>query len=122
MVDYTTLDKEILDDAARLTANDLLGLSREGSRSSSMTRWRTFTWPKRSSTSPRGGKRLRSTGGICGPIGPTEQLPLVARLVNELDLNLRYAHFWPWTSGSSTVERWARVSSQLQAGGYGAVL
>jgi glucosamine-6-phosphate deaminase len=32
--------------------------------------------------------------GICGPIGPTEQLPLVARLVNELELDLRFAHFW----------------------------
>ena len=32
--------------------------------------------------------------GICGPIGPTEQLPLVARLVNELKLNLKHAHFW----------------------------
>jgi glucosamine-6-phosphate deaminase len=32
--------------------------------------------------------------GICGPIGPTEQLPLVARLVNELGLNLKNAHFW----------------------------
>jgi len=32
--------------------------------------------------------------GICGPIGPTEQLPLVARLVNELGLSLRHAHFW----------------------------
>jgi glucosamine-6-phosphate deaminase len=32
--------------------------------------------------------------GICGPIGPTEQLPLVARLVNELELDLRHAHFW----------------------------
>ncbi|MFM7043208.1 MAG: glucosamine-6-phosphate isomerase, partial [Planctomycetaceae bacterium] len=32
--------------------------------------------------------------GICGPIGPTEQLPLVARLVNELGLDLRHAHFW----------------------------
>jgi glucosamine-6-phosphate deaminase len=32
--------------------------------------------------------------GICGPIGPTEQLPLVARLVNELELPLRSAHFW----------------------------
>jgi glucosamine-6-phosphate deaminase len=32
--------------------------------------------------------------GICGPIGPTEQLPLVARLVNALDLDLRHAHFW----------------------------
>lgn len=27
--DYTTLDRKILDDAARLTANDLLGLSRK---------------------------------------------------------------------------------------------
>jgi glucosamine-6-phosphate deaminase len=34
--------------------------------------------------------------GICGPIGPTEQLPLVARLVNALDLDLGAieAHFW----------------------------
>jgi len=32
--------------------------------------------------------------GICGPIGPTEQLPLVARLVNDLNLNVRSAHFW----------------------------
>jgi glucosamine-6-phosphate deaminase len=32
--------------------------------------------------------------GICGPIGPTEQLPLVAPLINELELNLLYAHFW----------------------------
>lgn len=28
--DYTTLDREILDDAARLTADDLLQLSRPG--------------------------------------------------------------------------------------------
>ncbi|RLB74418.1 MAG: glucosamine-6-phosphate isomerase, partial [Deltaproteobacteria bacterium] len=32
--------------------------------------------------------------GICGPIGPTEQLPLVARLVNELGLSLHNSHFW----------------------------
>jgi glucosamine-6-phosphate deaminase len=32
--------------------------------------------------------------GICGPIGPTEQLPLVARLVNDLGLDVRSAHFW----------------------------
>ena len=31
---------------------------------------------------------------LCGPIGPTEQLPLVARLVNALDLDIRSAHFW----------------------------
>ena len=32
--------------------------------------------------------------GICGPIGPTEQLPLVARMVNELGISLKSAHFW----------------------------
>ena len=32
--------------------------------------------------------------GICGPIGPTEQLPLVARIVNSLGLKLHDAHFW----------------------------
>ena len=32
--------------------------------------------------------------GICGPIGPTEQLPLVARIVNALGVKLHDAHFW----------------------------
>jgi glucosamine-6-phosphate deaminase len=32
--------------------------------------------------------------GICGPIGPTEQLPLVAQLVNELNISLKNCHFW----------------------------
>jgi glucosamine-6-phosphate deaminase len=32
--------------------------------------------------------------GICGPIGPTEQLPLVASIVNALEIDLREAHFW----------------------------
>jgi glucosamine-6-phosphate deaminase len=93
--DYTTLDHEILDDAARLTADDLLQLSRPGfavrfydtaedfylaEALEYITAWRQAT-PDR-------------PAGICGPIGPTEQLPLVARLVNELELDLRHAHFW----------------------------
>ncbi|MFO0897400.1 MAG: glucosamine-6-phosphate isomerase [Pirellulales bacterium] len=93
--DYTTLDREILDDAARLTADDLLGLSRPGfavkfydtledfylaEALEYITAWRQAT-PQR-------------PAGICGPIGPTEQLPLVARLVNELEIDLRHAHFW----------------------------
>ncbi|MCK5851082.1 MAG: glucosamine-6-phosphate isomerase, partial [Kiritimatiellae bacterium] len=32
--------------------------------------------------------------GICGPIGPTEQLPLVAQMVNAMNLNLKHCHFW----------------------------
>jgi glucosamine-6-phosphate deaminase len=32
--------------------------------------------------------------GICGPIGPTEQLPLVAQIVNDLGIAVRHGHFW----------------------------
>lgn len=93
--DYTTLDREILDDAARLSADDLLGLSRPGftvvfydtledfylaEALEYITAWRQAT--------------PEQPAGICGPIGPTEQLPLVARLVNALELNLKHAHFW----------------------------
>jgi glucosamine-6-phosphate deaminase len=93
--DYTTLDRAILDDAARLTATDLAQLSRPGftvhfhetledfylaEALEYIQAWRQAT-PER-------------PAGICGPIGPTEQLPLVARLVNELELNLKHAHFW----------------------------
>jgi glucosamine-6-phosphate deaminase len=93
--DYTTLDRAILDDAARLTAEDLAGLAREGfavkfydtieefylaEALEYITAWRQATENRPS--------------GICGPIGPTEQLPLVARLVNELEVNLRHCHFW----------------------------
>jgi glucosamine-6-phosphate deaminase len=45
--------------------------------------------------------------GICGPIGPTEQLPLVARLINELEIDLAHAHFWgmdEWCINSREVE------------------
>ncbi len=93
--DYTTLDRSILDEAARLTPDDLLKLSRPGFQVvfydtledfylamalEYITAWRQAT-PER-------------PAGLCGPIGPTEQLPLVARLVNELEVDLRHAHFW----------------------------
>ncbi len=93
--DYTTLEQELLDDAARLTADDLAGLSREGFRVVIYETLEEFylaealeyieAWRQATPDSP---------AGICGPIGPTEQLPLVARLVNALDLDLRHAHFW----------------------------
>jgi len=93
--DYTTLDRELIDDAARLSAADLVGLSRPGFQVVMHETLEDFylaealeyvvAW--RQSTDDR-------PVGICGPIGPTEQLPLVARLVNELELDLHSAHFW----------------------------
>lgn len=105
--DYTTLNREILDDAARLTAEDLLSLSREGFTVTFYDTLEDFylaealeyitAWREATADTP---------AGICGPIGPTEQLPLVARLVNELELDLRHAHFWgmdEWVVGGKEV-------------------
>lgn len=93
--DYTTLDREILDDAARLSADDLPGLSRPGFTVKFYDTLEDFylaealeyitAWRQATPEQPT---------GICGPIGPTEQLPLVARLVNELEIDLSHAHFW----------------------------
>lgn len=93
--DYTTLDDSLLNDAAKLTAEDILALSREGFRVVFYDTIEDFylaealeyihAWRQATADRP---------AGICGPIGPTEQLPLVARLVNELELDLRHAHFW----------------------------
>jgi glucosamine-6-phosphate deaminase len=93
--DYTTLDQQILDEAARLSADDLLGLARPGFAVRFYDTIEDFylaealeyitSWQQATPDRP---------AGICGPIGPTEQLPLVARLVNELNLDLRYCHFW----------------------------
>lgn len=93
--DYTTLEPEILNDAARLTPDGLLRLSREGFIVKFYDTVEDFylaealeyinAWRQATDHQP---------AGICGPIGPTEQLPLVARLVNELELNLCNCHFW----------------------------
>ncbi len=93
--DFTTLDDEILDEAARLSPTDMQALSRDGFRVVLYDTLEEFylaealeyiqAWRQATADDPV---------GICGPIGPTEQLPLVARLVNELDLDLKHAHFW----------------------------
>ena len=93
--DYTTLDDELIQDAARLTPDDLLQLSRPGFEVVFYDTLEEFylsealeyirAWQQATADNPV---------GICGPIGPTEQLPLVARLCNELELDLSHAHFW----------------------------
>jgi len=93
--DYTTLDREILDEAASLTEQDFPGLARDGFTIHFYDTIEDFylaealeyitAWQQSCQDNPT---------GVCGPIGPTEQLPLVARLVNELGISLKYCHFW----------------------------
>jgi glucosamine-6-phosphate deaminase len=93
--DYTTLDRKILDDAARLKPGDLLQLSRPGFKVTFYDTLEAFyaaealeyvrAWQKSTASAP---------AGICGPIGPTEQLPLVAQIVNDLEIDVREGHFW----------------------------
>jgi glucosamine-6-phosphate deaminase len=93
--DYTTLDREILDDAAHLTERDIAELARPGFAVRFYDTVEDFylaealeyvtAWQQSTPDNP---------AGICGPIGPTEQLPLVARLVNALQIDLSHAHFW----------------------------
>ena len=93
--DYTTLDDEIIRDAAALTPERMAKLSRPGFKVVMYDTLEDFylaealeyitAWKQSTPDNPV---------GICGPIGPTEQLPLVARLVNDLELNVRSAHFW----------------------------
>jgi glucosamine-6-phosphate deaminase len=93
--DYTTLDPEILRDATRLEEKDVAQLARPGFQVSFYDTLEEFylaealeyiyAWRQATPEVP---------AGICGPIGPTEQLPLVARIVNALELKLHDAHFW----------------------------
>jgi glucosamine-6-phosphate deaminase len=107
--DYTTLDEGILQDAARLSITDMEQMSRKGFRVAFYDTLEDFylaealeyitAWMQSTPDNPV---------GICGPIGPTEQLPLVARIVNELGLDLKKknAHFWgmdEWVLGDREV-------------------
>jgi len=95
--DYTTLDDALLNDVAKLTVEDIRQLSRPGFQVVYYDTLEDFylaealeyieAWQASTPDNP---------AGLCGPIGPTEQLPLVARLVNALGLNLaaKGAHFW----------------------------
>jgi len=93
--DYSTLDEDISRDAAALTPQAMLHLSRPGFQVVMYDTLEDFylaealeyitAWRQSTEDNPV---------GICGPIGPTEQLPLVARLVNTLALNIGSAHFW----------------------------
>jgi glucosamine-6-phosphate deaminase len=93
--DYTCLPLDIVDEVARLTPRDVEKLSRPGFRVVFYDTLEDFylaealeyitAWKQSTDDNPV---------GICGPIGPTEQLPLVARLVTELGLDIRSGHFW----------------------------
>ncbi len=93
--DYTTLDRELIADAAALTPEKMRKLSRPGFKVVFHDTLEDFycaealeyidAWKQATPDNP---------AGICGPIGPTEQLPLVARIANAIGLKLHHAHFW----------------------------
>lgn len=93
--DFTTLDSDLINEAARLNERSLKRLSRPGFKVVLYDTLEDFylaealeyitAWKEATADNPV---------GVCGPIGPTEQLPLVARLVNELGISLKHAHFW----------------------------
>ena len=105
--DYTTLENDLIRDAAKLTPRQIEKLARPGFRVVMYDTLEDFylaealeyidAWRASTPDNPV---------GICGPIGPTEQLPLVARLVNALGLSVRTAHFWgmdEWYDGKREV-------------------
>src|SRR2546422_9785383 len=83
--DYTTLDSEIIRDAASLTPEKMARLSRHGFQVLFYDTLEEFylaealeyitAWTQATPDNPV---------GISGTIGPTEHVPPVARLVNEL--------------------------------------
>lgn len=105
--DFTTLAPEILRDAAALDARSLAQLSRPGCQIHFHDTLEEFYLAEaleyvaafRQSTAD-------SPAGLCGPIGPTEQLPLVARIINDLQIDVRDAHFWgmdEWVENGKSV-------------------
>ena len=93
--DYTTLDTALIEEAAALTPETMLQLSRPGFKVVMYDTLEEFylaealeyvnAWKQSSEDAPV---------GICGPIGPTEQLPLVARIINDLNIPVQSGHFW----------------------------
>lgn len=93
--DYTTLDEEILKDAYKLNEREILKLSRPGFVIKFYDTLESFylaeameyinCWRQSTSDDP---------AGICGPVGPTEQLPIVAQVINEMQIDVSNGHFW----------------------------
>ncbi len=106
--DYTTLDAELLDDAARLTERDLRQLSRPGFKVVMHDTLEEMylaqaleylhAWKQATPDNPT---------GICGSMGPTQHLSLLSRLINELGIGIKDAHFWSmaeWYDGETKKE------------------
>jgi len=93
--DYTTLEFDLIDDAARLSERDLRQLSRPGFKVVMYDTLEDFylaaaleyihAWRQATTDNPT---------GICGSSSPGEPLPLVARLINDLGMCVKDGHFW----------------------------
>jgi len=93
--DYTTLDIQLLKDAAKLSVKDLEKLSCPGFSVHLYDSLESLflaeameyikAWKEATDSTP---------AGICGPVGPVRQLPLVAQLINDMQIDVRNGHFW----------------------------
>lgn len=116
--DYTTLelDSKLTDKIASMGPQDLINLSRPGFKVVFYNTIEEFytaealeyvkVWQQATESDPV---------GICGPIGPTEQLPLVARIINELKISVKHAHFWSmdeWVVDGKEVDAMHSLSFQ----------
>lgn len=116
--DYTTLelDSKLTDKIAAMGPQDLINLSRPGFKVVFYNTIEEFytaealeyvkVWEQATANDPV---------GICGPIGPTEQLPLVARIINELKISVKHAHFWSmdeWVVNGKEVDATHSLSFQ----------
>jgi glucosamine-6-phosphate deaminase len=110
--DYTTLelDPKVTDKIANMGPEDLINLSRPGFKVVFYDTIEEFylaealeyvnVWQQATEDNPV---------GLCGPIGPTEQLPLVARIINELNISVKHAHFW-------SMDEWVVNGKEIDAG------
>lgn len=106
--DFTCLDQDLLERAANLSGQEVLQLANDNLRINiyddldemflSQAMEYISTWKQASVDAPT---------GICGPVGPTRQMPIVAKLINELNLDLRHCHFWgmdEWCVDGKTID------------------
>ena len=93
--DFTCLEQSLAEQAASMTLEDVVKLANDQCHIKvydklddmflSQALEYITCWQQATEEAP---------AGLCGPVGPTAQMPIVAKLVNELNIDLKNCHFW----------------------------